>query len=53
MSLNTVIEFLKANDLSHCKAAWILHLSSQNSDERRMVVELQQTVGVPVYVAAS
>jgi len=50
-SLETLIELLKANDLSRCRAVYLLHLSDANSDQRLMVTKIQETLGVPVYVA--
>jgi phosphoribosyl 1,2-cyclic phosphodiesterase len=49
MSLETVIKMLKANDLSKCRAVYLLHMSSGNSDEAAMIRKVQETVGVPVY----
>lgn len=51
MSLETLIEMLKANDLSQCRQIWLLHLSDGNSDEARMIKEVQEATGVPVYAA--
>lgn len=50
-SLNTVKEFLLANDLSKCREVWLLHLSDGNSDEKRMKDEIEQEIGIPVYIA--
>jgi len=47
MSLQTLIGLLKANDLSQCRHVYLLHLSSGNSDEARMIREVQETVGIP------
>jgi phosphoribosyl 1,2-cyclic phosphodiesterase len=49
MELNTVKNFLLANDLSMCREIHLLHLSNGNSDEKLMVSEIQQITGVPVY----
>jgi len=49
MELNTVKNFLLANDLSMCREIHLLHLSAGNSDEKLMVSEIQQITGVPVY----
>ncbi len=52
MSLETLIEMLKANDLSRCRQIWLLHLSDSNSDEARMIKAVQEATGVPTYAAA-
>lgn len=51
MSLENLIAMLKANDLSSCREIWLLHLSDGNSDERRMIQEIQQATGIPVRAA--
>lgn len=51
MSLNTLIEMLKANDLSKCRAIHLLHLSDGNSYEGRMIKEVQKATGIPTYAA--
>ena len=48
-SLENVISLLKANDLSRCRAIYLMHLSNGNSDERGMKEEIQQTTGIPTY----
>lgn len=49
-SLETFIELLKANDLSRCREVWLLHLSSGNSDEQRMIRAVQEQTGIPCRV---
>lgn len=49
MSLETLIKMLKANDLSECREIHLLHLSDSNSDEARMIKEVQQATGIPTY----
>jgi phosphoribosyl 1,2-cyclic phosphodiesterase len=51
MSLDTLIDFLKANDLSQCQEIWLLHLSDQNADEARMIREVQEQTGIPTRAA--
>lgn len=51
MSLETVKEFLKANDLSKVRGIWLLHLSDGNSDAERFKREIQELTGKEVYVA--
>ncbi len=53
MSLQTVKEFLKANDLSRVKEIHLIHLSSANSCEERFKREVQAVSGKPVYVAGA
>jgi phosphoribosyl 1,2-cyclic phosphodiesterase len=52
MSLERLIEMLKANDLSAVEEIHLLHLSSQNSDEAKFKLEVERATGKPVYVAA-
>lgn len=50
MSLEQVIEFLKANDLSKLKQVYLMHLSDGNSNEELMKRRVQEVTGVPVTV---
>lgn len=50
-SQESVIEFLKANDLSNCAAIHLLHLSDRNSDEARMIRAVQEATGIPCRAA--
>lgn len=50
MSLERLIEMLKANDLSRCRQIYLLHLSDTNSDEAEMKRRVQEETGVPVTV---
>lgn len=50
-SLENVIEFLKANDLSNLQEVHLLHLSSGNSDEIEFKRKVQEVTGKPVYIA--
>ena len=50
MSLETLIEMLKANDLSKLREIHLVHLSKDRSDAERMKTEVQKITGVPVYV---
>lgn len=49
MNLETLIQMLKSNDLSKCRAIYLIHLSDGNSDEAMMVKEVQKAVGIPCY----
>jgi phosphoribosyl 1,2-cyclic phosphodiesterase len=50
-SLKHVKEFLQANDLSQCREIILLHLSSQNSDEARMIREIKDVTGITPKIA--
>jgi len=52
MSLETLIDLLKANDLSRVEAIYLLHLSNANSCELQFRTAVQAATGVPTYVAA-
>jgi phosphoribosyl 1,2-cyclic phosphodiesterase len=51
MSLQRVLEFLKANDLSGLQEIWLLHLSDANSDAIAFRNVVAESTGVPVYIA--
>jgi len=53
LSLERLIEMLKANDLSNLQETWLLHLSDENSDEALFKSEIQKVTGKPTYVAAN
>lgn len=50
-SLEYVLEFLQANDLSRLREIHLLHLSDGNADAVRFKAEVQKATGVAVYVA--
>ena len=50
-SLENVLKFLKANDLSSVQAIILLHLSDNNSDEALFKMEVQKATGKQVYIA--
>lgn len=52
MSLERLIDMLKANDLSKVQEIHLLHLSDANSDEVEFKETVQRATGKPVYVAA-
>lgn len=47
LSLENVISFLKANDLSRCRQIFLMHLSDGNSNEKQMIKEVQEATGIP------
>ena len=49
-SLDNVLEFLKANDMSTVQGIWLMHLSDHNSDEKMFKRKVAELVGRPVYV---
>lgn len=50
LSLERAVTMLKENDLSQCREVWLLHLSSRNSDEAKMLRTVQETLGIPTRV---
>lgn len=50
MSIERVIDFLKANDLRRCRAIHLLHLSDGNSDAKLFQRMVQEATGIPTYV---
>ena len=50
MSLQHLVEFLEANDLSRLKQIYLVHLSAENSDEAEMKRRIQRLTGAEVYV---
>jgi len=51
LSLETLIDFLKANDLSELREIWLLHLSNNNSDAGLFKRKIQEVTGKVVKVA--
>lgn len=51
MSLETLKEFLRANDTSSLEKIYLLHLSDRNSDADRMRKEIRRLIGCEVYIA--
>lgn len=49
-SLERLLSFLKASDLSRVKEIHLVHLSDNNSSEERFKREVQRATGVSVYV---
>lgn len=50
MSLETLLDMLKANDFNKLKRVYLLHLSDSNSDAEYFKREIQAVTGVEVYV---
>jgi len=50
MSLEHLLDMLKANDLHRVRQIYLLHLSNDNSDERLFREEVQKQTGAEVYV---
>lgn len=50
-SLDTIKNFLLANDLSETRELWLIHLSNGNSVESKFIKEIQEITGIPVKVA--
>ena len=50
MSLQHLVEFLGASDLSRLKQIYLVHLSAENSDEAEMKRRIQRLTGADVYV---
>lgn len=51
--LDNVIKFLKASDLTQCRAVVLVHLSDRNSDAERMIREVEAATGVQTTAAES
>ena len=51
MSIERVVEFLRANDLSKLREVHLLHLSAGNSNEAEFRVAVQRVCGCPVFIA--
>jgi len=50
MSLETLLDFLKANDLSQVRQIYLLHLSDNNSDAKLFKLKVQEVTGKEVIV---
>lgn len=50
MSLQTAMDFLRANDLSKVWEIWLLHLSKDNANKAEFKSTIQKTTGKPVFV---
>lgn len=50
MSIETFIEFIKANDMSRLRQIYLLHMSDNNSNAENFKMEIQALTGAEVYV---
>lgn len=53
MSIQRVVDFLQANDLSKMREIWLMHLSAENSDELLFKTAIQRMTGIPVYICGA
>lgn len=51
MSINTLIDLLRANDMTKVRQIYLLHLSDNNSDAEAFKKMVQQETGAEVYIA--
>lgn len=49
-SIENVLEFLRANDLSKVKEIWLIHLSERNADAAEFSRMVEAATGKPVYI---
>lgn len=49
-SIENVLAFLKANDLSKVKEIWLIHLSDSNADAGKFARMVEASTGKPVYI---
>ena len=49
-SIENVLAFLRANDLSKVKEIWLIHLSDGNADEGQFARMVEAATGKPVYI---
>lgn len=52
MSLERLLDMLRANDLSQVREIWLLHLSDDNSDADAFANAVRRVTGKPVYIAS-
>lgn len=53
MNLRRLLDTLNANDLTSSRFVILCHLSDINSDEDRMIVEIQEKTGIPTLAAVN
>ena len=49
-SIENVLAFLRANDLSKVKEIWLIHLSDGNADAGKFARMVEAATGKPVYI---
>jgi len=50
MSIESVVELIKSNDMTKCKQIHLLHLSAANSNAVEFKAEIEKLTGIEVYV---
>lgn len=50
-SLENLLDFFEANDLSKVKEIWLIHLSERNADAGAFQQAIESATGLPVYIA--
>ena len=50
MSLEHLVDMLRANDLGRLRQIYLIHLSQNNSNAQQMKEEIQRQTGAEVYV---
>jgi hypothetical protein len=50
MSLETLEDMIRANDMSSLRQVWLMHLSKDHSQEQVMKERIQRLTGAEVYV---
>ena len=51
MSIDTLLDLLRANDMTKVRQLYLLHLSDNNSDAEKFKRQVQQETGAEVYIA--
>ena len=51
MSIDTLLDLLRSNDMTKVRQIYLLHLSDNNSDAEAFKKMVQQETGAEVYIA--
>ena len=51
MSIETLLDLLRSNDMSKVRQIYLLHLSDNNSDAEAFKRQVRQETGAEVYIA--